>query len=302
MEPGIGTGFGKRPESVPTEPGTGPGANRSPYPPDESPRADAGPSVRNPHAASLTPASAGVFRNESRPNAPQTSQKPSHPPRRRKIAPPSDPGKTHPTLGKPVRAPGSPCPPGIADPFSRTRPLRPPEKRTPAPPTASQSGPTTAPYAIPRPPQPRLRRGALRAGAIPLQRPAEKKNRRLPPRKGPLTGGESCDKIAREAKTRSAPPSHPPPAPLQPRRPPRNSASPAPENSPAAGNLSAPTASTRRNTLPCDLFRSRKRALTFADKLLLAEIRTSGNPNLRIHEKFRHRHRLLFGEGVANGH
>lgn len=125
MEPGIGTGFGKRPESVPTEPGTGPGANRSPYPPDESPRADAGPSVRNPHAASLTPASAGVFRNESRPNAPQTSQKPSHPPRRRKIAPPSDPGKTHPTPGKPVRAPGSPCPPGIADPFSRTRPPAP---------------------------------------------------------------------------------------------------------------------------------------------------------------------------------
>lgn len=33
------------------------------------------------------------------------------------------------------------------------------------------------------------------AGAIPLQRPAEKKNRRLPPRKSPLTGGESCGKI-----------------------------------------------------------------------------------------------------------
>lgn len=151
MEPGIGTGFGKRPESVPTEPGTGPGANRSPYPPDESPRADAGPSVRNPHAASLTPASAGVFRNESRPNAPQTSQKPSHPPRRRKIAPPSDPGKTHPTPGKPVRAPGSPCPPGIADPFSRTRPLRPPEKRKPAPHPANHSGPSTPPFAIHRP-------------------------------------------------------------------------------------------------------------------------------------------------------
>ncbi len=103
----------------------------------------------------------------------------------------------------------------------------------------------------------------------------------------------------------AAPPCHTAPAPLQPLRPPRNSASPAPENRPAAGNLSAPTASTRRNTLPCDLFRSRKRALTFADKLcliLLVEIRTSGNPNLRIHEKFRHRHRLLFGEGVANGH
>lgn len=103
----------------------------------------------------------------------------------------------------------------------------------------------------------------------------------------------------------AAPPCHTAPAPLQPLRPPRNSASPAPENRPAAGNLSAPTASTRRNTLPCDLFRSRKRALTFADKLcliLLVEIQTSGNPNLRIHEKFRHRHRLLFGEGVANGH
>ena len=100
----------------------------------------------------------------------------------------------------------------------------------------------------------------------------------------------------------AAPPCHTAPAPLQPLRPPRNSASPAPENRPAAGNLSAPTVSTRRNTLPCDPFRSRKRALTFADKLLLAEIRTSGNPNLRIHEKFRHRHRLLFGEGVANGH
>ena len=259
MEPGIGTGFGKRPESVPTEPGTGPGANRSPYPPDESPRADAGPSVRNPHAASLTPASAGVFRNESRPNAPQTSQKPSHPPRRRKIAPPSDPGKTHPTPGKPVRAPGSPCPPGIADPFSRTRPLRPPEKRKPAPHPANHSGPSTPPFAIHRP----------------------------HPHRGTALRRTPC---------------HTAPAPLQPLRPPRNSASPAPENRPAAENLSAPTASTRRNTLPCDLFRSRKRALTFADKLLLAEIRTSGNPNLRIHEKFRHRHRLLFGEGVANGH
>lgn len=261
MEPGIGTGFGKRPESVPTEPGTGPGANRSPYPPDESPRADAGPSVRNPHAASLTPASAGVFRNESRPNAPQTSQKPSHPPRRRKIAPPSDPGKTHPTPGKPVRAPGSPCPPGIADPFSRTRPLRPPEKRKPAP----HRTPPTIPDPRHRPSQ---STGLTRTGEPPY----------------------------------AAPPCHTAPAPLQPLRPPRNSASPAPENRPAAGNLSAPTASTRRNTLPCDLFRSRKRALTFADKLLLAEIRTSGNPNLRIHEKFRHRHRLLFGEGVANGH
>ena len=43
--------------------------------------------------------------------------------------------------------------------------------------------------------RPRRSRGALRAGAIPLQRPAEKKNRRLPPRKSPLTGGESCGKI-----------------------------------------------------------------------------------------------------------
>ncbi len=218
MEPGIGTGFGKRPESVPTEPGTGPGANRSPYPPDESPRADAGPSVRNPHAASLTPASAGVFRNESRPNAPQTSQKQSHP------AP-----CARQRNGSPHRTP-----PTIPDP--RHRP--------------SQST------------------GLTRTGEPPY----------------------------------AAPPCHTAPAPLQPLRPPRNSASPAPENRPAAGNLSAPTASTRRNTLPCDLFRSRKRALTFADKLLLAEIRTSGNPNLRIHEKLRHRHRLLFGEGVANGH
>lgn len=263
MEPGIGTGFGKRPESVPTEPGTGPGANRSPYPPDESPRADAGPSVRNPHAASLTPASAGVFRNESRPNAPQTSQKPSHPPRRRKIAPPSDPGKTHPTPGKPVRAPGSPCPPGIADPFSRTRP--------PAP--ARETEARTAP------------RQPFRTLDTALRNPPA----------SPAPGN----------RLTPHPPCHTAPAPLQPLRPPRNSASPAPENRPAAGNLSAPTASTRRNTLPCDLFRSRKRALTFADKLcliLLVEIRTSGNPNLRIHEKFRHRHRLLFGEGVANGH
>ncbi len=44
-----------------------------------------------------------------------------------------------------------------------------------------------------------------RAGALPLQRPAEKKNRRLPPRKSPLTGGESCDKIEPEAKTRRDP-------------------------------------------------------------------------------------------------
>lgn len=259
MEPGIGTGFGKRPESVPTEPGTGPGANRSPYPPDESPRADAGPSVRNPHAASLTPASAGVFRNESRPNAPQTSQKPSHPPRRRKIAPPSDPGKTHPTPGKPVRAPGSPCPPGIADPFSRTRPLRPPEKRKPAPHPANHSGPSTPPFAIHRP---HPHRGtALRRTPMP-HRSGTPPTAPSPSQQRLTCAGE----------------------------PPR------------CGDLSAPTASTRRNTLPCDLFRSRKRALTFADKLLLAEIRTSGNPNLRIHEKFRHRHRLLFGEGVANGH
>lgn len=266
MEPGIGTGFGKRPESVPTEPGTGPGANRSPYPPDESPRADAGPSVRNPHAASLTPASAGVFRNESRPNAPQTSQKPSHPPRRRKIAPPSDPGKTHPTPGKPVRARGNPSEPREAP----ARPASPTLSVAPGPCARQRNeSPHRTPPTIPDPRhRPSQSTGLTRTGEPPY----------------------------------AAPPCHTAPAPLQPLRPPRNSASPAPENRPAAGNLSAPTASTRRNTLPCDLFRSRKRALTFADKLLLAEIRTSGNPNLRIHEKFRHRHRLLFGEGVANGH
>ena len=273
MEPGIGTGFGKRPESVPTEPGTGPGANRSPYPPDESPRADAGPSVRNPHAASLTPASAGVFRNESRPNAPQTSQKPSHPPRRRKIAPPSDPGKTHPTPEKPIRPRGNPSEPGETRP-SPGKPLparhRRPFQSHPAPCARQRNGsPHRTPPTIPDPRhRPSQSTGLTRTGEPPY----------------------------------AAPPCHTAPAPLQPLRPPRNSASPAPENRPAAGNLSAPTASTRRNTLPCDLFRSRKRALTFADKLLLAEIRTSGNPNLRIHEKFRHRHRLLFGEGVANGH
>ena len=49
------------------------------------------------------------------------------------------------------------------------------------------------------------RAAGLRAGAIPLQRPAEKKNRRPPPRKSPLTGGESCDKIEPEAKTRRDP-------------------------------------------------------------------------------------------------
>ena len=53
--------------------------------------------------------------------------------------------------------------------------------------------------------RPRRSRGALRAGAIPLQRPAEKKNRRLSLRKSPLTGGESCGKIEPEAKTRRDP-------------------------------------------------------------------------------------------------
>lgn len=175
------------------------------------------------------------------------------PRRSRRTRPAAGKSPRRPTPGKPVRAPGSPCPPGIADPFSRTRP--------PAP--ARETEARTAP------------RQPFRTLDTALRNPPA----------SPAPGNRLTP--------------HPHATPL---RPPHNSASPAPENRPAAGNLSAPTASTRRNTLPCDLFRSRKRALTFADKLLLAEIRTSGNPNLRIHEKFRHRHRLLFGEGVANGH
>lgn len=192
------------------------------------------------------------------------------PRRSRRTRPAAGKSPRRPTPEKPIRPRGNPSEPreAPARPASPTLsvapgPLRPPEKRKPAPHPANHSGPSTPPFAIHRP---HPHRGtALRRTPMPHR-------------------------------------SGTPPAPLQPLRPPRNSASPAPENRPAAGNLSAPTASTRRNTLPCDLFRSRKRALTFADKLLLAEIRTSGNPNLRIHEKFRHRHRLLFGEGVANGH
>lgn len=78
--------------------------------------------------------------------------------------------------------------------------------------------------------------------------------------------GRTADLAEPAAAPRTAqcrnPSNHTPPA----APPPRNSASTAPGNSPAAGYLSAPAASTRRNTLPRDLFRSRKRALTFADK------------------------------------
>lgn len=184
-------------------------------------------------------------------------------------------GKSHrrPTPEKPIRPRGNPSEPREAP----ARPASPTLSVAPGPAPARETEARTAPR------QPfRTLDTALRnppASPVPENLPAAAPGSPRPP------GAET-----------------PPTAPLQPLRLPRNSASPALGNSPAAGNLSASAASTRRNTLPRDLFRSRKRALTFADKLLLAEIRTSGNPNLRIHEKFRHRHRLLFGEGVANGH
>ena len=188
------------------------------------------------------------------------------PRRSRRTRPAAGKSPRRPTPEKPIRPRGNPSEPreAPARPASPTLsvapgPLRPPEKRKPAPHPANHSGPSTPPFAIHRP---HPHRGtALRRTPMP-HRSGTPPTAPSPSQQRLTCAGEP----------------------------------------PAAGNLSAPTASTRRNTLPCDLFRSRKRALTFADKLLLAEIRTSGNPNLRIHEKFRHRHRLLFGEGVANGH
>lgn len=153
------------------------------------------PATRMRHPSS-PPALAGVFRNESRPNAPQTSQN-------------QQPHAVRPTL---------PNPPPTPQRFPHVA-------RTGKPPFARHR---RIPHAAPLQP---LRLPRDSASPAPWNHPA-------PP------------------STRT-----PPAAP-----PPRNSASPAPENRPAAGNLSAPAASTRRNTLPRDLFRSRKRALTFADK------------------------------------
>ena len=218
----------------PVKPGTG----RAPYLPDGFPRADAGPSVRNPQSATrmrhpTSPASAGVFRNESRPNAPQTSQnQPPHAATPGAGTPPTVPRQPFRTLDTTLRNP--PASPASENLSAAPGPLRPPEKRKPAP-HAAPPGARTPP---PAPLQPLLSRIAL---PNPPATPAP--GNHLAPYPMPHRS--------------SAPPAAPPP---------RNSASPAPENRPAAGYLSAPAASTHRNTLPRDLFRSRKRALTFADK------------------------------------